>query len=59
MRMLKLLFQELQVQPILAPGRNSRPPGAQLKTTTWAQLEASEPLCSRERQTTSQLGVGG
>ena len=51
MHMLKLLFQKLQIRPILAPGRNSRPPGALLKTTAWGQVEASGPLCSRERQT--------
>ena len=35
MHMFKLLFQELQVWPTLAPGRNRGPPGEQLKTTTW------------------------
>ena len=32
---------------------NSRPPGALLKIITWGQLEASGPLCSRERQMTA------
>ena len=52
MHMLKLLFQKLQIRPILAPGRDSRPPGALLKMTTWGQVEAPGPLCSRERQVT-------
>ena len=39
--MLKLLFQKLQIRPILAPGRDSRPPGTLLKTTAWGQVEAS------------------
>ena len=50
MHMLKLLFQKLQIRPILAPRRDSRLPGALLKITTWGQLEASGPLCSREGQ---------
>ena len=33
MLMLKPLFQILQIRPILAPGRNSRPLGALLKIT--------------------------
>ena len=37
MHMLKLLFQELKVQ-LTTPGRDSRPPGAQLRTTTQRQL---------------------
>ena len=41
MHMLKLLFQKLQIRPILAPGRDSRPPGTLLKTTAWGQVEAS------------------
>ena len=32
--MLKLLFQKLQIRPILALGRDSGPPGAPLKITT-------------------------
>ena len=53
MYMLKLLFQKLWIDKAL-PGswENSWPPGALLKITTWGQLEASRPLCSRERQTT-------
>ena len=35
MHVLKLLFQELQVQPTLAPGRDGRPPGALLKISAW------------------------
>ena len=35
MNMLKLLFQNLQIRPILAPGRDSPPPRALLKITTW------------------------
>ena len=53
MHMLKLLFQKLQIRPILAPGRNSQPPGALLKITPWGKVEASGPLCSRERQMTT------
>ena len=53
MQMLKLLFQKLQIKPILAPGKNSRPPGALLRITAWGQVEASVPLCSRERQRTT------
>ena len=53
MYMLKLLFQKLQARPILAPGRNSRPPGALLKITASGQVEASGPLCSRETQMTT------
>ena len=56
MYMLKHLFQKLQIRLVLAPGRNSQPPGALLKITTWAQLEASGPLCSRKRQTTTTPG---
>ena len=48
--MLKLLFQKLQIRPILAPKKNSQPPGALLKITAWGQLEASGPLCFRGRQ---------
>ena len=53
MYMLKHLFQKLQIRLVLAPGRNSQPPGALLKITAWGQLVASGPLCSRERQTTT------
>ena len=51
---LKLLFQRLQIDKT-HPGswENSRPPGAPLKITAWGKLEASGPLCSRERQTTT------
>ena len=35
MHMLKLLFQKLQIKPILAPRRDSWPPGAPLKITAW------------------------
>ena len=54
MYMLKLLFQKLQRDKV-HPGswENSQPPGALLKITAWGQLEASGPLCSRERQTTT------
>ena len=52
MHMLKLLFQILQIRPILAPGK-SRLPGAPLKITTWGQVEASGLLCSRDRQRTT------
>ena len=56
MHILKLLFEKLQIRPILAPGSDSQPPGALLEITTWGQVEASSPLCSRERQmTTSPL----
>ena len=50
MHLLKLLFQKLQIRAILAPGRDSRPPGALLKITpprallkiaAWGQVEAS------------------
>ena len=54
MHMLKLLFQKLQIRPILAPGRNSQPPGALLKITPWGKVEASGPLCSRDRQMTTR-----
>ena len=54
MHMLNLLFQKLQIRPILAPGRDSQPPGALLKITAWGQVEASGPLCPRERQTTTR-----
>ena len=40
--MVKLLFPELQVRPT-TPWSDSQPPRT--------QLETSEPLCSRERQT--------
>ena len=53
MHMLKLLLQKLQIRPVLAPGRDSQPPGALLKTTAWGQVEASGPLCSRKRQMTT------
>ena len=56
MHMLKLLFQKLQIRPILAPRRDSRLPGALLKITTWGQVEASGLLCSRERQMTTAPG---
>ena len=46
--MLKLLFQELQVWPTTL-GRDSQPSGAHLETT--------KPLCSRERQKTTHLGL--
>ena len=62
MHMVKLLFQILQIKPFLAPGKlettdkahpgsweNSRPPGALLRVTAWRQVEASRPLCLRER----------
>ena len=50
MHMLKLFFRTcIQIRPILAPERNSLPPGALLKITTWRQVEASRPLCFRER----------
>ena len=58
MYMVKLLFQKLQIRPILAPGRDSQPPGALLKATTWGQVEASRPLCSRERQTINHPSLG-
>ena len=48
MHMLKLLFQELQVWPTTL-GRDSQPSGAHLETT--------KPLCSRERQKTTHLGL--
>ena len=51
MHMLKLLFQKLQIRPILAPGKNSRPRGALLKINAWGPAEAPGPLCSREGQT--------
>ena len=35
MHMLKLLFQKLPIRPILAPERDSQPPGALLKIFTW------------------------
>ena len=50
MHMLKLLFQKLQIRPVLALERDSRPPGALLKITAWGQVEASGPLCFREQQ---------
>ena len=53
MHVLKPLFQKLQIRPILVPERDSQPPGALLKTTTWGQVEASGPLCCREGQTTT------
>ena len=63
MYMLKLLFQKLQIRPILAPGRNSPPPEALVNVTAWGQVEASGPLRSRERQMTThsweQLTVQG
>ena len=34
---------------------NSQPLGALLKITAWGQLEGSQPLCSRERQTTTHF----
>ena len=52
--MLKLLFQKLQIRPILALGRNSQPPGSLRKMTACGQVEACGPLCSRERQTTAR-----
>ena len=56
MHMLKLLFQKLQIRPVLALERDSPPPGALLKITAWGQLEASGPLCSREEQMTTAPG---
>ena len=56
MHMLKLLFQKLQIRPILAPGRNSQPPGALLKMYhlgTSGGIQAFVFQCSRERQTTT------
>ena len=53
MHVLKLLFQNLQIRPILAPGRNSRPPGALLKIAAWGQVEASGPLCFRQQLKTT------
>ena len=35
MHTLKLLFQKLQIRPILAPGRDSQPFGALLEITLW------------------------
>ena len=43
MHILKLLFEKLQIRPILAPGRDSVPPGALLKIAAWGQVEASRP----------------
>ena len=54
MHMLNLLFQKLQIRPILALGRNSQPPGALLKITAWGQVEAFRPLCFREGQMTTR-----
>ena len=60
--MLKLLFQQLQIDKI-HPGswENSIPPGTGLKITwgtakdyCWGQLEASRPLCSWGRPTTTR-----
>ena len=48
MYMSKLLFLKLQIRPTLAPGRNSLPSVALLNTTSWGQVKASRPLCSRE-----------
>ena len=41
MHILTLLFQELQVR-LTTPRRDSQPPGAQLKTTTWRLLTAQD-----------------
>ena len=54
--MLKLLFQKLQIRPILAPGKAADLLGHLLKITAWGQLEASGPLCSgRKRRPAPQL----
>ena len=54
MYMSKLLFQKLQIDKA-HPGfwENSQTPEALLKITTWGQVEASGPLCFRERQMTT------
>ena len=49
--MLKFLFQKLQIDKAHPVSwENSPPPGALLMITAWGQVEASGPLCYRERQ---------
>ena len=52
--MLKFLFQKLQIDKAHPVSwENSPPPGALLMITAWGQVEASGPLCYRERLTTT------
>ena len=57
MHTLKLSFQELQVG-LATPGRDSPPPGAQLKTTAWGAAGDIQLLGSRERRTPPGAGAG-
>ena len=57
MHMLKLLFQELQIRPILAPRRHSRPPGVLLKITAWGTSRGIRAIVFPEETDHPPLGT--